>query len=132
MVVNKEVTRTVDLSSAIVRVATSIDVAGMEGEYIITFPKSLGDYLSYLRVVWDDEEQEVTVSGLDEEQHFFDDDGNYNFALDTGDLVKTKFIINAAFTNKVKPFSFCRSCRRVCVCEEMEEGDVVECYVNSS
>jgi len=79
-------------------------VAGMEGEYIITFPKSLGDYLSYLRVVWDDEEQEVTVSGLDEEQHFFDDDGNYNFALDTGDLVKTKFIINAAFTNKVKPF----------------------------
>ena len=49
-VINKEVTRSVDASTSVVRVTTNIKAAGIDGEYQIAFPNNLAEHLAYVSV----------------------------------------------------------------------------------
>jgi hypothetical protein len=49
-VVNKEVTRTVDASTSVVRVTTNIKAANVDGEYHIVYPNDLAAHLAYISV----------------------------------------------------------------------------------
>ena len=49
--INKEVSRTIDAASSIVRVSTEIKIADGGKEYQLIFPDSQANHLSYLSVI---------------------------------------------------------------------------------
>lgn len=49
-IVNKEVTRVIDASTAIVKLTADIKAAGMKGAYVLTFPTREARCISHLAV----------------------------------------------------------------------------------
>ena len=49
-IINKEVTRVIDATSAIVKLTAEIKASGMKGEYVLTFPTQEAKCISYIAV----------------------------------------------------------------------------------
>lgn len=50
LIVNKDVVRTVDASTSVVRVSTTVKAANVDGEYHIIFPNNVAAKLAHLAV----------------------------------------------------------------------------------
>ena len=59
-VINKDIQRTVDASSSMVKITTEIKATGVDKEYIFCFPKVQADHLAYISVTNKGQQLEIT------------------------------------------------------------------------
>lgn len=61
-VINKDIQRTVDASSSMVKIITEIRATGVVSEYIFCFPKAQAEHLAYISVTNKGKQLEITKS----------------------------------------------------------------------